>query len=171
MKHLALIGALIASIALLPASADALHRRSNGGVSGAARTPCDEPASRAAFGAFITAFNRGDAAALDELFAPAPEFGWYASSPPSGRVQQASRNRPTLAAYFDSRHARGEKLGLVKFNYASAQSRSGATVANFNGILTRRAVDVPMRKRGFKAALRCSDTERLFVVVSIGTPL
>jgi hypothetical protein len=28
-----------------------------------------------------------------------------------------------------------------------------------------------MRKRGFKAALRCSDTERLFVVVSIGTPL
>jgi hypothetical protein len=171
MKNLALIVALLAGTALLPSSADALHRRSNGRPSGAARTPCDETASRAAFGAFLTAFNRGDAAALDGLFAPAPEFGWYASSPPNGRVQQASRNRATLAAYFHSRHASGEKLGLVKFNYASAQPRSGATVANFNGILTRRAADVPIRKRGFKAALRCTDTERLFVVVSIGTPL
>ena len=144
---------------------------SAGSASGATRTPCDEPASRAAFAAFLTAFNRGDGAILEELFAPVGEFGWYASSPPSGRVQQASRKRATLAAYFRSRHAKGEKLGLVKFNYASAQPRSGATVANFNGILTRRAADVPLRKRGFKAALRCTDTERLFVVVSIGTPL
>ena len=141
------------------------------GSASGARTPCDEPASRAAFGAFLTAFNRGDAATLDGLFAPAGQFGWYSSAPPKGRVQQASRNRATLAAYFRSRHARDEKLGLVKFNYASAQPRSGATVANFNGILTRRAADVPMRKRGFKAALRCTDTERQFVVVSIGTPL
>lgn len=142
-----------------------------GDASGAARTPCDERASRAAFGAFLTAFNRGDAATLEGLFAPADEFGWYASSPPKGRVQRASRDRATLAAYFRSRHAKGEKLGLVKFNYASAQPRSGATVSNFNGILTRRAADVPLRKRGFKAALRCTETERLFVVVSIGTPL
>jgi len=59
----------------------------------------------------------------------------------------------------------------VKFNYVSAQPRFGATVANFNGILTRRAAEVPLRKRGFKAALRCTNTERLFVVVNIGTPL
>jgi hypothetical protein len=142
-----------------------------GSGSTAVRTPCDEQAARAAFGAFLTAFNRGDAATLEGLFAPAGEFGWYSSSPPSGRVRQASRNRATLAAYFRSRHARGEKLGLVKFNWASAQPRSGGTDANFNGILTRRATDVPLRKRGFKAALRCSDSERMFVVVSIGTPL
>lgn len=142
-----------------------------GSASGAARTPCDERASRAVFGAFLTAFNRGESATLDGLFAPAGEFGWYSSAPPKGRVQQASRSRATLAAYFRSRHAKGEKLGLVKFNYASVQPRSEATVSNFNGILTRRAADVPLRKRGFKAALRCTDAERLFVVVSIGTPL
>jgi len=141
------------------------------GASGAARTQCDEPASRAAFGAFLTAFNRGEAAALEALFAPAGQFGWYASSPPRRRVQQASRNRVTLVAYFRSRHAKGEKLGLGKFNYVSAQPRLGATVASFNAILTRRAAEVPLRKRGFKAALRCTNTERLFVVVNIGTPL
>jgi hypothetical protein len=142
-----------------------------GSASGAARSPCDEPASRAAFGAFLTAFNRGEEATLEALFASAGQFGWYASSPPSGRLGHASRNRATLAAYFRWRHAKGEKLGLVKFNYASAQPRSGGTVSNFNGILTRRAADVPLRKRGFKAALRCTETERRFVVVSIGTPL
>lgn len=140
-------------------------------ASGATRTPCDEASSRAAFAAFLTAFNRGDQAALEGLFAPAGEFAWFASAPPKGRVQQASRNRATLAAYFRARHLKGEKLGLVKFNYASAPLRGGATVSNFNGILTRRATDVPLKKRGFKAALRCTDVGRQFVVISIGTAL
>lgn len=87
--------------------------------------------------------------------------GGFSRHPGTARLSPPTSGRDTL----------GEKLGLVKFNYASAQPRSGATVSNFNGVLTRRAADVPLRKRGFKAALRCTDTERLFVVVSIGTPL
>jgi hypothetical protein len=142
------------------------------GITARTGTQCDEASSRAALGAYLRAFNQGDYATLDVLFAQAPHFRWYSSAPPHGRTGQGtSRDRGTLIRYFRARHAKREKLSLVKFNYASAQDRDGAVVSNFNGDLSRRASDVPARRRGFKASLRCTETERQFIVISIGTPM
>jgi hypothetical protein len=133
-------------------------------------TACDEASSRVALAAYLRAFNQGNYGALDLLFAKAPHFVWYSSAPPHGRTGQGTRDRGTLIRYFRARHAKRERLTLLTFNYASAQERDGAVVSNFNGRLTRRANDVPSRRRGFKAALRCTETETQFIVVSIGTP-
>jgi hypothetical protein len=140
------------------------------GTTARAEAPCDVPSSRAALNAYLKAFNQGDYATLDVLFAKAPHFVWYTSAPPHGRTGQVTRNRPTLIPYFRARHAKREKLTLLTFNYASAQERDGAVVSNFNGRLTRRATDVPARRRGYKASLRCTETEAQLIVVSIGTP-
>jgi hypothetical protein len=133
-------------------------------------TACDAASSRVALATYLRAFNQGDYASLDILFAQAPHFVWYTSAPPHGRTGQGTRDRRTLIRYFRARHAKREKLTLLTFNYASAQERDGAIVSNFNGRLTRRATDVPARRRGFKASLRCTETEMQFIVVSIGTP-
>jgi hypothetical protein len=132
-------------------------------------TACDAASSRAAFNAYLKAFNQGDYATLNVLFAQAPHFVWFTSAPPHGRTGQGTRDRGTLMRYFRARHAKREKLALVAFNFASAQERGGAVVSNFNGRLTRRASDVPAGRRGFKASLRCMETEKQFIVVSIGT--
>ena len=91
-------------------------------------------------------------------------------APPFGRTGQRAFNRSTLMRYFRARHAKREALSVVKFNFASTMMRDGVTVAHFNGILRRRAGDLPIERRGFKASILCTDTRR-FAVLSIGTKI
>lgn len=138
---------------------------------GLARTVCDEPAARATLDQYLRAFNRGDFAALETLFAQAPTFVWYTVAPPKGRSSAGPNGRASLIAYFQARHARGEKLGLLRFRYGGTQQRDGAIQAGFSGYLSRRAGDLRPSRRGFKAVLRCTPEDREIIVVSIGGPL
>src|SRR5438874_13822284 len=62
---------------------------------------------------FIEAFNSGNLLALDELFAPPPEFQWYSSGKPGRRVKSEARNRETPISYFERRHAQKDRLKLL----------------------------------------------------------
>src|SRR5690242_18254304 len=75
---------------------------------GAARLPtgpshCEAKAVRLTLLSFTTAFDRGDLAALDAIFAQKPDFQWYTTD---GRSGQAAKRRDTLTSYFRRRHAR-----------------------------------------------------------------
>ncbi len=131
---------------------------------------CDASDARYAFNAFVSSFNAGKYTDLQTIFAAEPDFMWHAVAPPYGRVAARSFNRATLDAYFRARHGKREVLKLVTFNFASTHERDGALLANFNGTLARKANDLRLERRGFKAALRCSDQHQ-FIIVSIGTKI
>lgn len=131
---------------------------------------CDAAEARAMLDAYVFAFNQGRYDALNNLIAPEPMFVWHAVAPPRGRTAPRSSDRTTLSRYFKARHSKREVLRITKFNFASTQERDGALIANFNGLLTRRASDLPLERRGFKATVRCAERTQ-FIVVSIGTPL
>ncbi len=131
---------------------------------------CNASDARYAFNTFLTSFNVGKYSDLQTMFAAEPDFMWHAVAPPYGRVAARSFNRSTLDSYFRARHQEREVLKLVKFSFASTQEREGALLANFNGTLTRKANDLRLERRGFKAALRCGDRHQ-FIIVSIGTKI
>ena len=95
---------------------------------------------------FVRAFNRGELAELDSLFAQETEgWSWYAVGDLAGRRSlAAAKNRLNLVAYFDQRHRKHESLRLVEF-----KENSGG---NFEFILIRRADDLadgqPVRGSG-----------------------
>jgi hypothetical protein len=66
---------------------------------------------------FIDVFNRGDARALDLLFAQEPEFEWYSTDAPGERFTPVANDRPSLVPYFRDRHAAGEQLTLRSFRF------------------------------------------------------
>lgn len=135
----------------------------------AASTPaCDADVARSALANYVEAFNGGQYERLQLLFAREPGFAWYSVAPPFGRTGAISQRRSTLVSYFRARHLKREILRVVKFDFASSQERDGAVVTNFNGQLTRRAVDLPVERRGFKAVIRCGSSVQ-FIVVSVGT--
>lgn len=131
---------------------------------------CNASDARYAFAAFISSFNAGKYNALRSMFAAEPDFMWHAVAPPHGRVGARSLNRATLDAYFRTRHAKREVLKLTRFHFASTEERDGTLLAHFNGMLTRKANDLRLARRGFKATLLCGDRHQ-FIVVSVGTGL
>src|SRR2546430_9657895 len=55
---------------------------------------------------FVTAFNGGDAHALNRIWASKPLFHWYSvSNDPGQRIQSDAYRRDTLLGYFATRHA------------------------------------------------------------------
>ena len=132
---------------------------------------CDAAEAHAVFNEYLVAFKRGQYTDLQALFATKPDFLWYAVSPPYGRTGQRAQNRLALLSYWRARHAKQERLGVVRFNFASTQERDGALLANFNGQLIRKANDLPSERRGFKATLRCGADATQFIVLSIGTKI
>jgi hypothetical protein len=152
----------LAALVVLAASAK--------GTAATTDASCDATGARAAFAEYVQAFNQGQYPRLQLLVAREPDFQWLTVAPPYGRVGQRAYNRSTLTAYFRARHAKREALKVVKFNFAGVQERDGGSIANFNGQLTRKAADLPLERRGFKAALRCG-TASQFIVLSIGTKI
>ena len=134
-----------------------------------AATACDATTARSAFAAYLRAFDTGDFVKLDRLFAPEPLFQWYAVAPPHGRVAPEAMRRASLLSFFRARHRQRELQTLVTFTFASTQTRLEGSVANFNGVISRRARDLPAERRGFKATIQCRDGTARFIVVSIGT--
>ena len=140
------------------------------GSAATAEPACDSAAARSALAEYVRAFNGGHYMTLHRLFAQESEFAWYSVAPPHGRTNQEAQNRSTLMRYLRARHAKREVLRVVRFSLASVQERNGALIANINGTLTRRAVDLPIERRGFKGSIRCG-TSAQFIVFSIGTKI
>jgi hypothetical protein len=129
---------------------------------------CTKAAVRQVFGRFVTAFNRGDLAVLDGLFASPPEFKWYSSGKPGRRFKTEASNRATLIPYFEHRHAQRDHLKVLVFHF---QGRSMG-LGHFWFDLRRHALDyrggLPFRLTG-KGATTC-DRPLKFVVLGLGGP-
>jgi hypothetical protein len=134
-----------------------------------AAADCGARDARGAFTAFVGAFNRGDVAGLDALFASWPAFRWYSSNEPGRRTGNAAFTRSTLMAYFRERHAARDRLRLVTFRF----NGSSASHGNFQFALRRSAVDY---RRGTwfrlvgKGAISCRAQPGRFIVLSLGGP-
>ena len=125
---------------------------------------------RLALRAFVSAFDRGETARLDALFAEPPLFGWYSSNAPGLRRAAAARDRATLLAYFRGRHARHDRLRLVAFTFNGSAAGLGNAVFRM-----RRSASDYRRGAWFgvigKAAASCdggAHTPVRFVVFSLG---
>jgi hypothetical protein len=139
-----------------------------------ARAACAPAATRAAFASFVSAYNRGDTARLDALFAGPPAFQWYSSNAPGLRRTAAAKNRGSLTAYFRARHLKRDRLRLVRFTFTG---NDAGGYGNFVFRLKRSAADyrkgAPFGLIG-KGAAVCSEDPSTkpaqLVIVSLGGP-
>ena len=60
---------------------------------------------------FVRAYNRGNSARLDRLWAQEPDFEWYSVSPDE-RERDAAYDRETLIPYFERRHELNDRMRL-----------------------------------------------------------
>ena len=100
--------------------------------------------------AFVAALDRGDLAAVDDLFAREGEgWVWYFANDRAGqRLGEAAARRDTLRAYFADRIHRHETFRLLRF----AEGGDG----NFTFLLRRRADDLRAVERVGKGWVSCS---------------
>ena len=109
---------------------------------------------------FIRAFNKGDSAQLDTLFAAddgdgdagTPSFQWYSTDKPGRRLGSAADDRSTLIRYLAARHRLGERLQVL------SMSRGNNSNGYFDFVfwIVRRARDLPATKYEGKGAAICS---------------
>jgi len=152
-------------VALVAASLVAALTRAAAAPTGAA--VCTGEGVRATLTSFVSAFNRGDLAALDALFASAPDFQWYSSNPPGLRNNDASKQRGTLLSYFRGRHAKNDKLRLVSLRFNGNWGSNG----NIDFRMKRSASDYASGQWFTilgKAAIRCEEGTGKFAVLSMG---
>jgi hypothetical protein len=100
--------------------------------------------------AFVGAFNRGDLAAVDDLFAREGEgWVWYFANDRAGqRLGKAAARRDTLRGYFADRIRRHETFRLLRFEEGGD--------GNFTFLLRRRADDLRAVERVGKGWVSCS---------------
>jgi hypothetical protein len=128
---------------------------------------------------FVGAFNSGDDARLDALFAQRPLFRWYSSGPPGLRRLAAAKNRATLIAYFRTRHLQRDRLRVVSFRFNGNTPGYGDAPGYGNVAFTMKRSAADHRRGSWfgvvgKGAAVCSDDaseQRVqFIVMSLGGP-
>ena len=112
---------------------------------------CSTAEARAVVAHFIDAFNDGDLAALDRIFAPEGRFQWYSTDAPGERLGDASYHRSTLIEYFAERHQRRERLELGSWKFNGNRGGFG----HFQFQLTRGAADLDGTPYDGKGAIDC----------------
>lgn len=132
-------------------------------------SPCTRAQARAAFNAFLVAFDRGDYAKLDSLFVGEPDFQWFSSNAPGRRLNSTADDRDSLVPYFRARHRRGDRLRLLDFHFTGRSP-------HWSGFW----FDLRRRSRDFRAgrwfpttgkgAVVCDGGRASFIVMSIGGP-
>lgn len=161
-----LASALLASLAVAVVGANAAQ--SNVDADKGASS-CSRGQTRQALDSFVVAFNRGDYAALDSLFAQPPAFRWYSSPKPGQRIGAAAKRRDTLIPYFRTRHARQDRLRLLVFGFTGRAARW----SNLWFEMRRSAADFRQGKwieSPGKGAVACDGGSTQFIVVSLGGP-
>ena len=125
---------------------------------------CTAAATKTVVKRFFAAFSAGRVTDLDEFFAPATRFKWYANSVrPARRLDDDALDRDSLLGYLQRRQARHERITVdaVHVNTYREADRSG----NFSMQLRRTADDIPGGPQllGGKGAVDC-DSQRLMTV-------
>lgn len=112
---------------------------------------CSATGMRSLVSDFVDAFNVGNAARLDTLWASTAQgFVWYTVGPPQPAPN--ARDRSKLITYFASRHHEHERLSMKSFKYnGSADGNFG----NFEFSFNRRADDLPALTYSGKGAAFC----------------
>lgn len=131
--------------------------------------PCTRAQTRTALNSFVTAFNQGDFARLDSLFADEPAFQWFSSQHPGRRLGAEAKRRDTLIPYLRRRHARDEEFRLRAFNF----SGNSARWSNFWFEALRSADgfgDGDWRRVVGKGAAICDQGSPQLIVLSLGRP-
>jgi hypothetical protein len=122
---------------------------------------------------FIRAFNAGASGQLGTLWAKddhdgdagTPSFQWYSTGKPGARLGREAEDRSTLIRYFQVRHRRGERLGLVSMSLGG----NANGYFHFGFRIRRQARD--MRRPGVfegKGAAICSSARAQLAVWSVG---
>lgn len=128
---------------------------------------CGKPKARRAFTSFLRAFNRGDYAALDSLFAMQPAFAWFSSSEPGARLRKEAERRDTLVPYFRWRHSEHDRLRAAHLTVNTGAPHSTGLSLE----LRRSAADFRdgrwLAVSG-KASLTCHGRGPKFLAVSLG---
>jgi hypothetical protein len=141
----------------------------SGADAGSRGRVCEAAEVRALVVDFVAAFNRGDLARLDAIFAPKAAFKWYSSNAPGRRVRSAAFRRDTLLGYFGRRHARRDRLRLLSFGFNGNSGGYG----HFDYRMRRAAADF-RRGRSFrlvgKGAVDCALDPKAIAVWSMGGP-
>jgi hypothetical protein len=127
-------------------------------------TPCASDEVETLVGGFVDAFNRGDAEALDSIFAREPDFEWYSTGPPGARLDPVARDRPSLVPYFRDRHALDERLELESLTF-NGNTTGARTYGNFVYALDRSAADLPTTSYRGKGAALCYHNRRDVIFV------
>ena len=135
---LAALAAALAASALVP---------STGGGQGLstaavpARVGCTRAQTTTLVNRFVTAFNAGERATLNNsIWGGKLYFNWYAvTAEPGRRISPDAGRRNTLMDYFAARHDHGERLTLTSFTVNGAKNG----VQNFVFRLVRSADDQP----------------------------
>ena len=129
------------------------------GGSPAVERECTASETRQLVRTSVSAFNRGDSAQLNRLFAPASRFKWYSTGGPGRRLGSAAHKRGTLIHYFAARHAERERLTLI--GWRGGGNANG--YFHFQFLLIREARDLrPMPYQGKGAAI-CSSANTIAV--------
>ena len=121
---------------------------------------------------FVAAFNAGNRAQLEAVFAPDPRFRWFSISEQATETGGGSVfvafSRPVLLRHLARRQAQNERLVLRNLELAAA----GGSERGFVFHLTRRADDLrrgePVLYSG-KGAVDCTSETRTILVWSMGT--
>lgn len=156
----------LASIAVAVVVANAAQSNANADKG---TSPCPRGQTRQALDSFVVAFNRGDYAALDSLFAQPPAFRWYSSQKLGQRIGAAAKRRGTLIPYFRTRHARQDRLRLLAFEFTGRAARW----SNLSFEMRRSAADFRQGKwieSLAKGAVVCDGGSAQFIVMSLGGP-
>lgn len=146
-----------------PSSATARHGSGRASSSGA----CGDAQARRAFTSFLAAFNRGDYATLDSLFAAQPAFVWFSSNDPGTRLGKEAERRDTLVPYFRRRHSEHDRLRQIHLTVTTAAQHS----RGLGFELRRSAADFRDGKWlavSGKASLTCHGGRPKFRVISLG---
>ena len=134
---------------------------------------CSAAGTRALVLAFVRAFNGGDNAALNRLWAGqgaayTPGFRWYTAFQDEPPIEHQVFSRARLLPYFATRHRRGERLRILGFRF---NGNGGNGYGNLEYRLKRTATDLDASSQRYdgKGALVCSPGRRALAVWSMGT--
>ena len=125
---------------------------------------CTARSTTALLKGFFAASSAGRALDLDEFFAPASRFKWYANSVrPAVRLNGSAQDRGSLLGYLQRRQAKHERITVDSVGFNGPRAASGT--GHFGRLLRRTADDIPggpQLLRG-KGAVDC-DSQRLMVL-------
>lgn len=148
------LGVAAALVAVVSRSESGSPARVSGGPRAAeAERGCTATDVRGVVLRFVRAFNDGDVATLDGVFARAGEFHWYTVDDPARPRDLGAEDRSALLRYLGRRHRAGERLRLVSFAF----NGNNASYGHFEFEVDRSAGDLATTRYDGKGAVVCTD--------------